>query len=472
MHDIAYIYSNNSNRLDTITADGIKSSKYGYDRIGNLTRDGGEGFDVSWTAFNKVKSVTGRNLTFAYSPLGQRQIKRSGTVSEYYIHDAVGNVLAVYRHDLRQEGFYVTERPIYGSSRIGILSSNLRTIPFMPFYSWRHSRAMGQRSYELTDHLGNVATVISDRKFAVGPTGFVVYYIPEIRSYTDYYSFGFPIEERTGVGGVRTRGYRYGFGGQEKDNEIYGDGASYTAEFWQYDARLGRRWNVEPLASEFPWVSTYATFNNNPINFIDPDGREPIRPHVGTSETFRTLLNNSPRGVGHYTGQQAANYLRNLGNTEFSRKQMRPLPTETGYFNDKEGRYIYTENGGWIDMSHFMFYAGRAYDYKLSGEKNPIGKAVQDGYRQEMTDRFAAPHSAYSYEDLPSNKFGAEFGAKYFDPNSKQTFGEQVENYLNNILKATDPTNAPNYNNLPNDYPDKPTRINKTTTPVYIKDNP
>jgi len=69
--------------------------------------------------------------------------------------------------------------------------------------------------------------------------------------------------------------YRYGFGGQEKDNEIYGDGASYTAEFWQYDARLGRRWNVEPLASEFPWISTYACFANNPISFIDPDGKTP-----------------------------------------------------------------------------------------------------------------------------------------------------------------------------------------------------
>ena len=32
--------------------------------------------------------------------------------------------------------------------------------------------------------------------------------------------------------------YRYGFQGQEKDNEVYGStGTSYTAEFWQYDSR-------------------------------------------------------------------------------------------------------------------------------------------------------------------------------------------------------------------------------------------
>ena len=96
-----------------------------------------------------------------------------------------------------------------------------------------------------------------------------------------------------------------------------------------------------------------------------------------------------------------------------------------------------------------MFYAGRAYQYKLDGKENSIDEAVKEGYKQEMSDKYAAKHSAYSYEDLPSDKVGAEFAIKYFDPNSKQTFGEQMENYLNNVLKATDPKNAPNYNKLP-----------------------
>jgi RHS repeat-associated protein len=64
--------------------------------------------------------------------------------------------------------------------------------------------------------------------------------------------------------------YRYGFNGQEKDDEIYGEGNSYTAEFWQYDSRLGRRWNVDPVVKH--WESSYATFANNPIFFIDPNG--------------------------------------------------------------------------------------------------------------------------------------------------------------------------------------------------------
>jgi RHS repeat-associated protein len=65
-------------------------------------------------------------------------------------------------------------------------------------------------------------------------------------------------------------GYRYGFNGQEKDNEVAGSGNSYTAEFWQYDPRLGRRFNIDPKPN--PTISVYACFANNPIVFTDPNG--------------------------------------------------------------------------------------------------------------------------------------------------------------------------------------------------------
>jgi RHS repeat-associated protein len=64
--------------------------------------------------------------------------------------------------------------------------------------------------------------------------------------------------------------YRYGFNGMEKDAEVNEVGNSYTAEFWQYDSRLGRRWNVDPVM-KFD-ISLYCSFANNPIIFIDPNG--------------------------------------------------------------------------------------------------------------------------------------------------------------------------------------------------------
>jgi len=57
--------------------------------------------------------------------------------------------------------------------------------------------------------------------------------------------------------------YRYRFNGQEQDNEIAGTGNIMTAEFWMYDTRLGRRWNVDPKPDAS--VSSYACFRNNPI---------------------------------------------------------------------------------------------------------------------------------------------------------------------------------------------------------------
>jgi RHS repeat-associated protein len=68
--------------------------------------------------------------------------------------------------------------------------------------------------------------------------------------------------------------YRYGFNGQEKSTEIDPHGNNMTAEFWQYDARLGRRWNVDPVVKV--WESPYAAFANNPINNIDPNGADTI----------------------------------------------------------------------------------------------------------------------------------------------------------------------------------------------------
>jgi len=64
--------------------------------------------------------------------------------------------------------------------------------------------------------------------------------------------------------------YRFGFNGQEKDNEIAGEGNTNTATFWQYDSRLGRRWNIDPQRRI--WEGSYSVLGNNPVLFIDPLG--------------------------------------------------------------------------------------------------------------------------------------------------------------------------------------------------------
>jgi RHS repeat-associated protein len=74
----------------------------------------------------------------------------------------------------------------------------------------------------------------------------------------------------SGRGYTVTSGYRYGFNGQEKDDEVSGAGNSYGAEFWEYSPRLGRRWNIDPKVKV--WLSSYSAFSNNPLIYVDPQG--------------------------------------------------------------------------------------------------------------------------------------------------------------------------------------------------------
>ncbi|MCU0423976.1 MAG: hypothetical protein MUC81_14330 [Bacteroidia bacterium] len=64
-------------------------------------------------------------------------------------------------------------------------------------------------------------------------------------------------------------GYRFGFNGQEKDNEVVGYGNVYDLGLRQYDARLGRMFSIDPRGGEYPWQSPYAYHRNNPMNWID-----------------------------------------------------------------------------------------------------------------------------------------------------------------------------------------------------------
>lgn len=72
-------------------------------------------------------------------------------------------------------------------------------------------------------------------------------------------------------------GYRYGFNGQEKSNDV--TEGNYTAEFWEYDSRTGRRWNTDPVLK--PNISSYGTLGNNPIMFVDKNGDDWFVNHLG-----------------------------------------------------------------------------------------------------------------------------------------------------------------------------------------------
>jgi RHS repeat-associated protein len=77
-----------------------------------------------------------------------------------------------------------------------------------------------------------------------------------------------------------TDDYRYGFQGQEKDDEIKGGkGNSLNYTFRMHDPRVGRFFAVDPLEKRYPHNSSYAFSENRVIDGIELEGLEVALTH-------------------------------------------------------------------------------------------------------------------------------------------------------------------------------------------------
>ena len=101
-------------------------------------------------------------------------------------------------------------------------------------------------------------------------------------------------------GSVDSDAYRYGFQGQERDDEVKGSGNSYDFGARMYDPRLMRWFAPDPLEGQFPMYSTYSFALNNPIIFVDPSGKAP-EPFLFNKVTFRIMLAIAKRNNGVFS---------------------------------------------------------------------------------------------------------------------------------------------------------------------------
>ncbi|WP_164466274.1 DUF6443 domain-containing protein [Chryseobacterium carnipullorum] len=125
------------------------------------------------------------------------------------------------------------------------------------FYSFTENRYI----YQYKDHLGN--TRVSFARNSAGA--------PEILDTNNYYPFGL---NHTGGNGINSSGFgswqSYKYNGKElQETGMY----DYGARFYMSD--LGRWGVIDPLAEASRRFSPYNYALNNPVMFIDPDGRKP-----------------------------------------------------------------------------------------------------------------------------------------------------------------------------------------------------
>ncbi|MCB9262599.1 MAG: RHS repeat-associated core domain-containing protein [Flavobacteriales bacterium] len=304
MDNFIYHYFPGTNKLEYVS-DMVNSSNYTndiddqlpgnylYDEIGNLISDQAEGIDnIEWTVYGKIKSIDKNNtapiladLEFEYTPDGNRAMKRvitknaMGTIvsveETYYIRDASGNVISTY--SLANNDLVWKEAMMYGSSRVGmfkpeklICSNGVPVSSGIPADEAKDIR--GLKMYELSNHLGNVLAVVSDRKMLTCPNLLPIY-DAELLSANDYYPFGMQMDGRSAT--LTGEGYRFGFNGKEQDKEGMGGGQStYDYGFRIYNPAIGKFLSVDPLTQSYPWYTPYQFASNQPIHAIDLDGLE------------------------------------------------------------------------------------------------------------------------------------------------------------------------------------------------------
>jgi RHS repeat-associated protein len=257
-----------------VDIDDQNAANYDYDNNGNLIKDVAAGItSISWTVYGKIKQVQKSNgviINYQYDAAGYRVVKEvmnapGGYNRQFYIRDGDGNVLAVYKDE--QDEVSWTEQHLYGSNRLGIWSYG-KIAPLSVPSVVNDTAMVGSVQYELSNHVGNVLTTISDKKIGVSANGITVdYYNAEVIMQADYYPFGMVMTGRQYISGSS---YRYGFNGKEKSEEIFVEAYSFEARV--YDARLGRFLSTDPRESEYAWQSTYVYFSNSPVSQIDFNG--------------------------------------------------------------------------------------------------------------------------------------------------------------------------------------------------------
>jgi len=410
--------------------EGDNEQTYSYDSNGNLIRTtyaDGTYMSHAWNYKNQLISTTtrsGETINYRYDHNGMRTYQHNettGTTKRYYTSG----------YELETTDNTTTERiPInhMGMHLATIITTNGKT----------------DIHYYHNDHLGTSSIVTNSNNDILDISDTLPYgetrYHDNDEGVTDYFAL------------------------HEKDTDT---GLTYMKARY-YSPVMHRFLSIDPWEGDITNPQTlnkYSYSLNNPVNYFDPDGEEPVKKYAGTVDDLFNVLNHSPSQVGRSNG---LNYMAHVGEFGLSSK-LTPQPKD-GYLNLQKGRYIYTEKQGWMDMSHFMFFAGRAYEYKVGGSNAPIYEAVRDGYIQELSDTIFAPHSAFSYEDLPSDLTGAVFGARYYDPESSNTFAEQLRSFLENEIGATNPESAPNYESIPDiDSKNKPSVKNTSVKPKFTK---
>ena len=234
-------YTYNGDKLTSLTPSGQSAVNFTHDTYGRMTSDGQSNLAISYNHLDHPAKITQNGSVLAkYSYLVD------GSKTEAVAGSGVG---LVYRGSL-----------IYRKASNGALTLEGANLP-------EGRLTVNGVRWHVKDHLGSVRAVVD------GATG-------NLLAVTDYEAYGEDTANSTALSYLSpTPGgetLRDGYTGKEKQGPDFGlPYTDYGAR--QYSPAL-RRWLVpDPLSEKYYGVSPYAYCANNPMNLVDPDGREGVK---------------------------------------------------------------------------------------------------------------------------------------------------------------------------------------------------
>jgi RHS repeat-associated protein len=217
-------------------------------------------------------------------------------------------------------------------------------------------------------------------------------------------TFGSAIESRAFASG----GYRFGFNGMERDDEAKGAGNSYDFGARIYDNRLGSWLAVDPHFNSYTSFSPFFAFAANPLNVIDPDGRDIIvlRNSNGAKRTGHgaVLIGNEIDGWSYiskdgYTGSAFGSkpkyIVENFSSIEAFRNSPHNFVLADGTHSTEDGtaassfNYKKDANGNKVQRYDMGLYIGTTQEDGTSTDAiaiNAATKVAKEDYCLTMSD--------------------------------------------------------------------------------------
>jgi len=209
--------------------------------------------------------------------------------------------------------------------------------------------------------------------------------------------------------------YRYGFQGQEKDDEIKGNGNSLNYKFRMHDPRVGRFFAVDPLEKVYPHNSPYAFSENRVIDGAELEGLEYItRIHIVVENKVKYTYD-----MVYY--KMSNEVIEKIGGTTTSWYNAAPYgPEGKGVkheFRDKKGKVLYKaiwDHQRTHDIRTHGLYSGpgsittNGPEFENTG-KNVYGLETTYDFNWDpidQSDGIAKKHDVNYFVKAPTNYWG------------------------------------------------------------------